>query len=101
MLRLEWMADCVESQVSSDFPTLAEQLEAAMPSRLDPALTDDDFAYFIHAISVILAVRHGLENHRKRALDQIFVAKQRFSMEFYIRPFLIRWPEEMLAQLAE
>ena len=101
MQRLEWMADCVESQLSSDFPTLAEQLEAAMPSRLDPALTDDDFGHFIHAIPGILAVRHGLENHRERALDLIFVATQRFSMEFYIRPFLNRWPEETLARLAE
>ena len=101
MQRLEWMADCVESQLSSDFPTLAEQLEAAMPSRLDPALTDDDFGHFIHAIPGILAVRHGLENHCERALDLIFVATQRFSMEFYIRPFLNRWPEETLARLAE
>ena len=101
MQRLEWMADCVESQLSSDFPTLAEQLEAAMPFRLDPALTDDDFGHFIHAIPGILAVRHGLENHRERALDLIFVATQRFSMEFYIRPFLNRWPEETLARLAE
>ena len=101
MQRLEWMADCVESQLSSDFLTLADQLEAAMPSRLDPALTDDDFGHFIHAIPGILAVRHGLENHCERALDLIFVATQRFSMEFYIRPFLNRWPEETLARLAE
>jgi 3-methyladenine DNA glycosylase AlkC len=99
MQRLEWIADCVEGQLSSDFPTMAEQLEAAMPTRLDPAQTDDDFGHFIHAIPGILAVRHGLEDHRERALDLLLAATQRFSMEFYIRPFLNRWPDETLARL--
>jgi 3-methyladenine DNA glycosylase AlkC len=101
MQRLEWMADCVEDQLSSDFPTMADQLEAAMPTRLDPVLTDDDFGHFIHAVPGILAVRHGLEDHRERALDLLYVATQRFSMEFYIRPFLNRWPDETLTRLVE
>jgi 3-methyladenine DNA glycosylase AlkC len=100
MARLEWMADCLEGQLASDFPTMADQLEAALPARLDPALTDDDFGQFIHALPGILAVRHGLEDHRERALDLLHQATQRFSMEFYIRPFLNRWPEETLARLA-
>ena len=101
MQRFEWIADCAENQLSTDFQTMAGQLEAAMPSRLDPSLTDDDFGHFIHAIPGILAVRHGLEQHRDRALQLLFVATQRFSMEFYIRPFLNRWPCETLAQLAK
>lgn len=99
MQRLEWLADCVETQLSPDFPTMADQLEAAMVPRLDPTLTDDDFGHFVHAIPGILAVRHGLEDHRDRALDLLYAATQRFSMEFYIRPFLNRWPEETLARL--
>ena len=98
--RLDWMADCIESQLSSDFPTLADQLEAAMPRQLDPALMDDDFGNFIHAVPGVLVVRHGLENYRERALDLLYVATQRFSMEFYIRPFLNRWPSETLTRLA-
>jgi 3-methyladenine DNA glycosylase AlkC len=47
----------------------------------------------------ILAARHGLEHHRERALDLLYEATQRFSMEFYIRPFLNRWPDETLARL--
>jgi 3-methyladenine DNA glycosylase AlkC len=101
MQRLEWIADCAENQLSTDFQTMAGQLEAAMPSRLDPSLTDNDFGHFIHAIPGILAVRHGLEQHRDRALELLFVATQRFSMEFYIRPFLNRWPSQTLAQLAK
>ena len=98
--RLEWMADCMETQLASDFPTMADQLEAAMPKMLNPTLSDDDFGHFIHAVPGILAVRHGLEDHRERALDLLYEATKRFSMEFYIRPFLNRWPDETLARLA-
>ena len=98
--RLEWMADCLEPQLSSDFPDMADQLEASMPPPLDASLKDDDFGRFIHALPGILAVRHGLEHHRERALDLLYVATRRFSMEFYIRPFLNRWPQETLTRLA-
>ena len=101
MARMEWMADCLERQLAADFPFMAEQLEAAMPAPLDPALRDDDFGHFIHAMPGILAARHGLEAHRARAMELLYKATQRFSMEFYIRAFLIRWPDETLAQLAE
>ncbi|MCJ7872418.1 hypothetical protein [Phaeobacter sp. J2-8] len=99
MQRLEAIADGIEAQLAPDFPTMADQLEAAMPPELDPDLRDDDFGRFIHAVPGILAVRHGLEDHRDRALDLLHVATKRFSMEFYIRPFLNRWPEETLARL--
>ncbi|MEP1766449.1 MAG: hypothetical protein ABJJ53_07385 [Sulfitobacter sp.] len=101
MARLEWIADCIDAQLSDDFPTLADQLTAAMPPRLDPAKTDDDFGYFIHAVPGILAARHGLEEHRARAMVLLYEATQRFTVEFYIRPFLIRWPAETLAALAD
>lgn len=97
---LDWFADCLEPFLARDFPTMADQLEAAMPARLNPALRDDDFGRFIHAVPGVLAVRHGLEAHCSRALELLYAATQRFSMEFYIRPFLNRWPDETLAQLA-
>ncbi|MBM1632382.1 DNA alkylation repair protein [Sulfitobacter mediterraneus] len=99
LARMEWMADCLEAQLARDFPTMAAQLEAAMPPPLDPSLTDDDFGRFIHGLPGILAVRHGLEDHRERALDLLYQATKRFSMEFYIRPFLNRWPDETLARM--
>jgi len=99
MQRMEWLATCLEAQLPQRFPAMAEALEAAMPPILDPTLTDDDFGRFIHAVPGILAVRHGLEDHRDRALDLLEAATQRFSMEFYIRPFLNRWPEATLARL--
>lgn len=99
--RLDWLADCLEDQLPGDFPAMAGALEAAMPPALDPSKTDNDFGRFIHAVPGILAVRHGLDGHRDRALDLLEAATQRFSMEFYIRPFLNRWPEETLARLGE
>ncbi|MEX0309501.1 MAG: DNA alkylation repair protein [Tateyamaria sp.] len=96
---LDWFADCLEPHLASEFPAMADQLEAAMPPRLDPTLRDDDFGRFIHAVPGVLAVRHGLEDHRDHALDLLYAATQRFSMEFYIRPFLNRWPEETLNRL--
>lgn len=100
MARLEAIADGIEAQLSSDFNEMADQIEAALPPPLDPSLRDDDFGQFIHAYPGILAVRHGLEGHRDRALDLLHAATQRFSMEYYIRPFLNRWPDQTLARLA-
>lgn len=99
MERLDWIADCLEPFLASDFPTMADQLQRALPPPLDPDLTDDDFGHFIHAVPGILAVRHGLEDHRERALDLLHEATKCFSMEYYIRPFLNRWPDETLARL--
>jgi len=98
--RLDWLADCLEDQLPEAFPSMAEALESAMPPKLSLDHTDNDFGRFIHAVPGILAVRHGLENHRERALDLLEAATQRFSMEYYIRPFLNRWPDETLARLA-
>ncbi len=100
MQRLDWIADCIEARLAPDFPTMADQLEAAMPSQLDPSKTDDDFGHFIHAIPGILAVRHGMtEEHRERALDLLHAATRRFSMEFYIRPFINMWPDFVMNRL--
>jgi 3-methyladenine DNA glycosylase AlkC len=100
MARMDWMADCLEGQLASDFATMADQLHAALPTQLDLAKTDDDFGHFIHATPGILAVRHGLETGRSRAMALLYEATQRFSMEFYIRAFINRWPDETLAELA-
>ncbi len=99
LARLDWLADCIEAQLPNDFKEMSDDLEAAMPPPLDPGKTDDDFGHFIHAVPGILAVRHGLDAHRERAMEVLYAATKRFSMEFYIRSFLNRWPDETLAQL--
>lgn len=97
--RLDWLTDCIEEQLDPAFDRMAQQLQAAMPPPLDPGRSDDDFGQFIHAVPGILAVRHGLEHHRALAMKLLYEATQRFSMEFYIRPFLNRWPDETLQTL--
>jgi 3-methyladenine DNA glycosylase AlkC len=100
--RIDWIADCLEPHLARDFPTMADQLEAAMPAPLDPTRTDDDFGRFVHAIPGVLAVRHGMRDaHLPRALDLLEAATQRFSMEFYIRPFLNAFPDPVMARLQE
>ncbi|MFP7570769.1 hypothetical protein [Marivita sp. S2033] len=99
MQRLDWLATCIEEQLPKRFPEMAEALESAMPPPLDPMRSDNDFGRFIHAVPGILAVRHGMEAHRDRALDLLEMATQRFSMEYYLRPFLNRWPDQTLARL--
>ncbi|SMC72365.1 hypothetical protein [Primorskyibacter flagellatus] len=99
LARLDWIADCAEAQLPQDFNAMADCLEASLPPPLDPDLTDDDFGRFIHGIYGVLAVRHGLEAHHDRALDLLHAATRCFSMEFYIRPFLNRWPDDTLARL--
>lgn len=99
--RLEWITDCLEPYLASDFSEMAVQIDAMMPPPLDPALRDDDFGHFIHAVPGILAVRHGIETDPDRALELLENATQRFSMEFYIRPFINRWPDLTLDRLAK
>ncbi|MCA0939782.1 hypothetical protein LCM08_08365 [Salipiger pacificus] len=96
--RLEVLAEALAQQLPSAFPEMAEQVEAALPEPLDPGRSDDDFGRFIHAVPGVLAVKHGMA-HPERALDLIHSATQRFSMEFALRPFLNRWPGEVLARL--
>lgn len=99
LARLDWMADQLELQLAPDFPTMAGQLLAALPAPLDPTKSDDDFGQFIHAVTGILTVRHGM-GHLDLALDVLHAATQRFSMEFYIRPFLNAYPDQVMARLA-
>ncbi|MGB1035567.1 MAG: hypothetical protein ACPGVS_11130, partial [Primorskyibacter sp.] len=112
MARLDHIADAVSAQMPglapdgtcTDFPALADALEAAMPPPLCPKAMDNDFGRFIHAVPGILAVRHGMEpsgHHRDRALTLLHAATQRFSMEFYIRPYLDRWPDVVLDRLRD
>ncbi len=98
--RIDWIADCLEPHLATDFPAMADQIEAAMPPPLDPTKTDDDFGKFIHAVPGVLTVRHGMEErYLPRALDLLEAATQRFSMEFYIRPFLNTFPDPVMERL--
>lgn len=97
--RIEWIAEVLDEMLPRDFTRAAEIIERALPDELDPGLSDDDFGRFIHAPYGSFAVKRGLEDHRDRALDLLHAITRRFSMEYAIRPFLNRWPDESFARL--
>lgn len=99
LARIAWMATCLEPYLAPDFPTMADQIEAALPPPLDPRLRDDDFGHFIWAVPGELVVRHGLKGYVPRSLDLLHAATQRFSMEYYIRPFLNAHEADTLERL--
>ena len=97
---LDWFADCLEPYLATDFPTMADQLEAALPPPLDPTRSDDDFGRF-HPRGARRSGGTAWSGGPPGAgADLLYAATQRFSMEFYIRSFLNRWPDETLARLA-
>lgn len=99
--RIDWLAQCLAAQLPDSLPAMAPILRQALPPALDPTKTDDDFGHFIHAPFGNLVVQFGLEEHPQLSLDLIEDITQRFTMEYAIRPFLNRWPEETLTRLQD
>jgi hypothetical protein len=100
--RIDWIADCLEPHLAPISRPWPIRWRPPCPRRSTPPCTDDDFGQFIHAIPGVLAVRHGMSDaHLPRALDLLEAATQRFSMEFYIRPFLNAFPGPVMARLQE
>jgi len=99
--RIAWIADCLGAHLPRSLVEAAPVLRAALPPPLDPSLRDNDFGSFIFAPLGDYVVTAGLEDHRDLSLDLIEEVTQRFSMEWAIRPFLNRWPEEVLARMRD
>ncbi|UWQ89960.1 hypothetical protein K3727_14275 [Rhodobacteraceae bacterium M382] len=97
--RITWIAQVMGDVVPGDLPEVAPVLMAALPPPLDPDLTDDDFGDFIFAPLGEWVVQRGVAAHPDLSLDLIAALTQRFSMEWAIRPFLNRWPQEVLARM--
>ena len=99
--RINWIADVLADFLPDDFPRAAQQITTALPPPLDPTLTDDDFGDFIFAPLSEYVVRHGMEDHRDVSLDLLRDLTKRFSVEYAIRHFLNRWPDETMAALSD
>ncbi|WP_108815878.1 hypothetical protein [Loktanella sp. Alg231-35] len=99
--RINWIAQVLANHLPQDFPGAAQAITSALPPPLDPTLRDDDFGHFIYAPLGVYVENHGLEDHLDRSLDLLEAVTQRFSMEFSIRAFLNRWPDETLARMDE
>jgi len=97
--RINWIAEVLGEMLPAALPEVAPVVLRALPPPLDPSKTDDDFGDFIFAPLGELVVAKGLEAHRELALDLLVELTQRFSMEWAIRPFLNRWPDEVMARM--
>ena len=98
--RMTWIADCLQEVVPGELPQVAPVILRALPPPLDPTKTDDDFGDFIFAPLGEWVVAIGLE-YPDQSLDLLAEITQRFSMEWAIRPFLNRWPDQVLARMQE
>lgn len=98
--RIAWIGDCLAEAVPGSLDTVAPVIRAALPPPLDPTLGDDDFGDFIFAPLGDWVAAVGLESPEP-ALDLLAEITQRFSMEWAVRPFLVRWPEPTLARMRD
>jgi len=98
--RMAWIAECLQQAVPGDLPDIAPVLLRALPPPLDPSKSDDDFGDFIFAPLGDWVVTVGLD-HPDLALDVLEEITQRFSMEWAIRPFLNRYPDQVLARMEQ
>lgn len=97
--RLHWIAQCLIPHLPGTLAQAAPILRAALPPPLDPTLSDGDFGDFIYAPLGEVVGTLGLETAPDLGLDLLAEITQRFSMEWAIRPFLIRWPDLTLARM--
>ncbi len=98
--RIDWIAACLGARLPGELDAIAPVLTGALPPPLDPDLSDDDFGDFIFAPLGELVAARGIEQPRV-ALDLLEEITQRFSMEWAIRPFLNRWPAQVLERMAD
>ena len=97
--RITLIADVLAGHLPEALPDAAPVLLKALPPPLDPSKTDDDFGDFIFAPLGEYVAARGVEAHCDLSLDLLEEITQRFSMEWAIRPFLNRWPAEVLARM--
>lgn len=99
--RIALIAQVLADHLPAALTEAAPILLKALPPPLDPGKTDDDFGDFIFAPLGEYVAARGLEAHRDLSLDLLEEITQRFSMEWAIRPFLNRWPDEVLARMQD
>jgi 3-methyladenine DNA glycosylase AlkC len=99
--RIAWIAACLGHALPGTLPEVAPILRAAMPPPLNPTRNDDDFGDFIFAPLGDFVVNKGLEDHATLSLDLFEDITQRFSMEWSVRPFLNRWPDQTMARMMD
>ncbi len=98
--RIVHIAMQLEQYLPDDFGLAAKRIISALPPRLDPTKSDNDFGDFIIAPLGEFVVRNGqVKKHLKLSLRTLKELTMRFSMEDSIRAFLNSFPKETMAEL--
>ncbi|MFK7957870.1 MAG: DNA alkylation repair protein [Lysobacterales bacterium] len=96
--RIMYLVSLLDEMLPDSFPEATDILRKALPSPLDPSLTDDDFGQFIWAVPGEYVARNGCtEQHLDQSLQFLQEATQRFSSELAIRPFLKAFPKQTMS----
>lgn len=94
--RITHLAGTIDEHLPSDFDEALAILLDALPPKLDPTLTDDDFGDFIVApFSAWVAARGQARQHLDDALGALRAITMRFSAEDAIRTFINLYPDEV------
>lgn len=95
--RIGHIATTMAAHLPDDFSAARDIVVTALPERLDPANTDDDFGEFIIApLSHFVAEYGATEEHLEISLAALREITQRFSAEYAIRTFINAFPEQTL-----
>lgn len=95
--RILHMRDMLKFFLPDDYKSAVEILIRSLPAELDPKKTDDDFGSFILSpYWEYLAEFWCSDEYLDLSLQSLEEFTKRFSMEFAIRPFLKKYPNETL-----
>lgn len=100
--RIAHIAATMQQYVPENFGAAVDMILAALPERLDPTKTDDDFGEFIIAPFSHYVATNGVTSDRLEvSLGALREITQRFSAEDAIRSFINEFPAETLAFLTD
>ncbi|MBJ39567.1 MAG: DNA alkylation repair protein [Gammaproteobacteria bacterium] len=100
--RIACMVDGLGEFLPDDFEAARKILLDALPPRLDPSRSDDDFGKYIWIVPGDYIARHGVTKpYLLRSLRFLRESTKRFTAENAIRPFLDVYPDETLDFLNE
>jgi 3-methyladenine DNA glycosylase AlkC len=100
--RIAWIREQLYAYLPKEYQTALEILVKALPAKLDPSKTDNDFGDFIYAPLADYVARYGRDpQHVKTSLTALKEMTMRFSAENAIRYFLNSFPQKTLEQLSQ
>ena len=98
--RIDFLVHNLSNHLPADYPKALKILQSALPPKLDPTKTDNDFGKFIWIVPGQFAAEHGVtQKHLQRSLKFLREATMRFSSELAIRPFLKAFPDETMTHV--